>query len=124
MCEMSSKHGSHWLEREDFGAVTVVRLKAPKLLDDNTIREVFNPIYSLVADVGRSHLVLNLAGVEYLSSMALGKLVMLSRKAQAGNGAVALCHLSPTVENTLYTTHLKDLFTIYATEQEALQSFS
>jgi anti-sigma B factor antagonist len=121
---MSGKHGSHWLEREDFGAVTVARLKAAKRLDDDTSRAVFDPIYSLVADVGRSRLVLNLAGVEWLSSMALGKLVMLRRKAQAGNGRLALCHLSPTVENTLETTHLKDLFTIYATEQEALRSFS
>jgi anti-sigma B factor antagonist len=121
---MSSKHGSHWLEREDFGDVTVVRLKTPKLLDDDTSREVFNPIYSLVADVGRSRLVLNLATVEYLSSMALGKLVMLNRKAQAGNGVLALCHLSPNAESILDSTHLKDLFTIYTTEQEALQSFS
>ena len=36
---MPEKHGSHWLEREDVGAVTVVRLKTPKVLDEDTIRE-------------------------------------------------------------------------------------
>ena len=59
-----------------------------------------------------------------MNRMKGGKLVMLSRKAQAGNGRLALCHLAPTVESVLDTTHLKDLFTICATEQEALQSFS
>jgi anti-anti-sigma regulatory factor len=88
---MPSKHGTtHWLERVDFGEVTVVRLKPPKTLDENTIRAVFDPIYSLVSDMGRNNLVLNLAAVDHLPSMALGKLVMLNRKVQAGNGRLAL----------------------------------
>jgi anti-anti-sigma factor len=118
---MPSKHGTtHWLEREDFGDVTVVRLKTPRGLDDDTIRAVFDPIYSLVTEMGRSNLVLNLEAVEYLPSIALGKLVMLNRKVQAANGRLALCQLSPAVEETLESTHLKELFSIYATEQEAL----
>ena len=120
---MPSKHGTtHWLEREDFGDVTVVRLKPPKDLDDDTIREVFTPIYSLVSDMGRSNLVLNLAPVEYLPSMALGKLVMLNRKVQAAQGSLALCQLSPTVAEILESTRLNELFHLYATEQEALSS--
>jgi anti-anti-sigma factor len=120
---MSSQHGSHWLERADFGAMTVVRLKPTRIVDDDATRAVFDPIYSLVDDVGRNQLVLNLAAAEYLSSMGLGKLVMLNRKVQAGNGRLALCHLSPAVESSLESAHLKQLFNIYATEQEALQSF-
>jgi anti-sigma B factor antagonist len=120
---MSSKHGSHWLEREDFGAVTVVRLKLRRIVDDDTTRAVFDPIYSLVDDVGRKQLVLNFAVVEYLSSLGLGKLVTLNRKVQAGNGRLALCHLSPPVENSLESASLKPLFSLYATEQEAVQSF-
>jgi anti-anti-sigma factor len=120
---VSGKQGSHWLEREDRGKVTVVRLKTPKVLDEDTIRAVFDPIYSL-SGLGRNQLVLNLAAVEYLPSLALGKLVMLNRKVQADNGRLALCQLSPVVEETLQSTHLNDLLNLYATEQEALQSFS
>ena len=120
---MTGKHGTtHWLEREDFGDITVVRLKTPKVLDDDLVRAVFEPIYSLVSNMGRNNLVLNLAAVEYLPSMALGKLVMLNRKVQAGNGRLALCQLSPTAQEILDSTHLSELFNIYATEQEALQS--
>jgi anti-anti-sigma factor len=118
---MPNKLGTtHWLEREDFGEVTVVRLKTPKLLDEDTIQAVFDPIYSLVSDMGRNNLVLNLAAFDHLPSMALGKLVMLNRKVQAGNGRLALCQLSPTVKEILETIHLGELFNIYATEQEAL----
>ena len=120
---MSEKHGSHWLEREDVGEVTVVRLKTPKVLDEDTIRAAFDPIHT-ISGLGRNRLVLNLAAVEHLPSMALGKLVMLNRKAQAGNGRLALCQLSPPVMEILETTHLNELLNIYATEEEALQSFS
>src|SRR5688572_15630595 len=101
----------HWLEREDFDKATVVRLKTPKLLDEDTLRAVFDPIYTIVG-IGRARLVLNLAAVEYLPSMALGKLVMLNRKAEAANGRLALCCLTPIVAETLASTHLDSLFNI------------
>jgi anti-anti-sigma factor len=77
-------------------------------------------VYSLVSDMGRNNLVLNLAAVDHLPSMALAKLVMLNRKVQAGNGRLALCQLSPTVKEILESTHLSDFFNIFAMEQEAL----
>jgi hypothetical protein len=40
---MASKHGSHWLEREDIGRVTVARVTMPKMLDDDSTRMVFDP---------------------------------------------------------------------------------
>ena len=121
---MSTKHGSHWLEREDFGSVTVVRLKTPKTLDEDTIRAVFEPIYSLVGEIGRNQLILSLDAVEHLPSLALGKLVMLNRKVQAAEGRFALCHLSPAVLHTLDSARLLELFNICATEQDALESFA
>jgi anti-sigma B factor antagonist len=120
---MATKHGSHWLEREDVGEVTMVRLKTPRVPDEDTVREVFEPIYSLVSDMGRKRLVLNLATTEWLPSMALGKLVMLNRKCQACGGRLALCQLTAPAQEILETTHLNDLFAIYATEAEALASF-
>jgi anti-anti-sigma factor len=120
---MSGKHGGHWLGREDFGGVTVVRLRPPKAVDDDTARAVFDPIYTLVGEVGRTNLVLNLAGVEHLPSLGLGKLVLLNRKAQAAGGRLALCHLPPGVEGALDSTRLKGLFAVYATEEEAVRSF-
>lgn len=121
---MSTTHETQWMEREDFGDLTVVRVKTPKVPDEEVIRAVFDPIYTLVTGVGRSRLILNLAAVEYLPSMALGKLVMLNRKVEAANGRLALCHLSATVKGVFESTHLTPVFKTYATEQEALQSFA
>src|SRR5262249_15011587 len=106
---------------EDFGDVTVVRLRLPKAIDDETIRTAFAPIYSLL-DVGCRKLVLNLADVHYLPSMGLGKLVMLNRRMQAAAGRLALTRLSPTVTEVLEGTHILHLFSAHGTEQEAVQS--
>ncbi len=121
---MPAKHGTHWLEREDFGAVTVVRLKVPGVPDEDIVRAVFDPLASLVAAVGRRHLVLNLATVPALPSVAVGKLVLLNRQAQAAGGCLALCRLSPTVAQTLDGMDLTDLFSIHGDEQEAVRSFA
>jgi anti-anti-sigma factor len=118
---MSTTHGTHWLDREDRGPVTIVRLKTPKVPDEDTIRTVFELMLKLL-DVGRNQLVVNLSVADFLPSMALGKLVMLNRKVQAANGRLALCHLSPEVQESLEHTRLLPLFSVYATEAEAAAS--
>jgi anti-sigma B factor antagonist len=119
---MLSGHGGHWLERKDVGRVTVVRLKVQRLLDDEVTQDLFRQIYSLV-DLGRRNLVLDLGAVEQLASVALGKLVMLNRKAQAADGRLALCALTPAVLAALEPTHLADRFGIYPDEEAALLTF-
>jgi anti-sigma B factor antagonist len=119
----STTHGSHWLEREDFGDVTVVRLLLPKVQDDDA-QVLFKQIYTLVDGMGRAHLVLNLRAVQFLTSMSLGKLVMLNRKTQAANGRLALCQLSPSVNDIMEVTRMTQLFDVFATEQDAVQSFA
>jgi anti-sigma B factor antagonist len=118
---MSVKHGDHWLEREDFGDVTVVRFKSPRVVDEDN-SAVFDEIYA-VNKLGRNRLVLNLAVCEYMTSMGLGKMVMLNRKVQAAHGRLALCAMNAAVEEIFEITHLLPLFNVYATEQAAIESF-
>jgi anti-anti-sigma factor len=119
----STTHGGHWLTREDFGDVTVVRLLLPRIHDDDA-QVLFKQIYSLVDDMGRRNIVLNLKPVEYVNSMTLGKLVMLNRKTQAANGRMALCQLSAGVSEIVGVTRLTQLFQVYDTEQDAMRSFA
>jgi anti-sigma B factor antagonist len=121
---MQSHHGSHWMQREDVGDITIVRLKTPRIVDDDITRAVFDPLVTLVTEMGRRNLVLNLASAESLPSLALAKLVVLNRKVSAVNGRLVLCHLSPNVVGVLETTHLNDVLNLCGDEQEALQSFA
>jgi anti-sigma B factor antagonist len=121
---MSETRTSDVLEREDFGDVTVLRVQVPMLRGDQATEALFEQTYSLVDDAGRSRLVLNLAGVEYFASMAIGKLVTLIRKVHSAGGRLVVCKLTRTLEATLQVTHLADLLHHYDDEQEAVRSFS
>jgi anti-sigma B factor antagonist len=112
----------HDLQREDLDDVTVVRLRAQRLDDEKPIRALFQEVGALV-EAGHPKLVLNFRRVEYLASLAIGKLLMLQRKVQAAKGRLALCHLSPAIEEALEVMHLKEIVPSYGSEQEALRSF-
>ena len=121
---MSEKHGSHWLEREDFGEVTVVRLKMPKLTNDDITLDLFDQISTLASEMGRILIVLNLAGVEMVYSLGLGKLIMLNRRLQVAGGHLVLCHLRPFVAEVIETAHLSDVLTIRENEQQAIEQLA
>jgi anti-anti-sigma factor len=120
---MRTREGGPRLEREDIGDVTVVRVRGLRYLVDEA-DPVFGPIQGLVADAGRSNLVLSLAPVLFLASVPFGKLVSLQRLAVAAGGRLALCELSPGVREILDVTWFSELLEIYPTEEEAVRSFA
>jgi anti-anti-sigma factor len=113
---------SQWLEREDFGDMTVLRVKAPLLRDDETTEALFEQTFLLVDAASRSRLVLNLDGVGFMASAAIGKLILLMRKAASAGGKLTLCNLSRSLEEVLRVSRLSDVLLSYPDEQEALQA--
>jgi anti-sigma B factor antagonist len=113
---------SQELETEDVGDVAVVRITAPRLENEDHIRAVFQEVAGLV-DAGRPNLLLNLGRVEFLASVAVGKLLTLHRKVQSAGGRLALCQLSSATDEVLEIMHLKQVIPVYDDEQEALRSF-
>jgi anti-anti-sigma factor len=111
------------LDCQDFGDVTVLRLKVPMLRADEVTEALFEQTYSLVDEAGRSRLVLNCDGLVYLASRVLGKLVTLLRKVRAAGGRLALCKVHPTIAGVLQTARLADVLLSYADEQDAIRSF-
>jgi anti-anti-sigma factor len=118
---MPEKHSGGVLEREDLGDVTVARVKAPLLRDDETTEGLFGAVFAILDEPGGRKLVLDLGPVEYVASVVLGKLVVLSRK---GRGRLALCRLTATIDRMLEATHLADVFAIFGDEEAAVRSFA
>ena len=76
------------------------------------------------AEEGRTKFVLDLSGVSSLDSHGLGDLVA-GQQVVAGVGArVALCHVHPYVAEPLRVMNVVDLFDLFESEQDALQSFA
>ena len=69
---------------------------------------------------GELRQVLDLAGVDYISSAGLRSLLVVAKKAQAANGCLVLCGLTPTVLNVMTISGFQQLLKICVTEEEAL----
>jgi anti-sigma B factor antagonist len=65
-------------------------------------------------------LLLNMVGVTFLSSAGLRILLMLYRKIEAQDGAVALCNLRETIQDTMSITGFFHFFTAYNSETEGI----
>lgn len=68
--------------------------------------------------------VLQLEDVTFLDSGGLGALVRLVGTLRAGRGDLKLCQLSPFLKKIFETTNLAGVFPIYASEKEAIDSFT
>jgi anti-sigma B factor antagonist len=103
---------------EKLGEITIVRFTDPKIGLD--AREA---LYGLVENQGDQKIVLNFENVRFLSSAAIGMLINLKNKAEAGGGTLKLCQLDPDIREILRLTTVDRLFSIFDTEQDAIGSF-
>ena len=71
------------LEVSEVGDVTVVRFVDRKILDESNIQELGEELFQLVDEEKRKKLLLNFTSVGFLSSAALGKLIMLEQMGHA-----------------------------------------
>jgi anti-sigma B factor antagonist len=74
-------------------------------------------------DGGRTLIVLDLAGVDYMSSAGLRELVNSLKKAKKVTGDVRLAQPSERVREVLEMAGLDTIFQIYETQVEAVGSF-
>ena len=102
------------------GDVSMVRFLDRKIIDAANIQELGDELFALVEKESRKNLVLNFASVEFLSSAALNKLIILDKKVKAHSGKMLLCNLKPEIYEVFAITRLNQLFNIKNTEQEAL----
>ena len=107
----------------EVGNVTVVHFRDSRITDDLNIQELGEELFHLVEAEKRKKLVLNFAGVDFLSSAALGKLITLERKVKAHNGLMKLCSIRPQIHEVFLITKLNRLFDIRSDEADALAAF-
>ena len=66
---------------------------------------------------------LNLAEVEFINSSGLGSLVSVMKEIRLRKGRLTLSNLASYVEEIFEITQLSHIFEIFATEEEALNSY-
>jgi anti-sigma B factor antagonist len=106
------------------GEVTVVRFLDRKILDAAKIQELGEELFSLVGYEDRRKLLLNFANVEFLSSAALNKLIILEKKVKADGGRLVLSDLRPEIHEVFVITRLTQLFEIKENEAGGLAALA
>ena len=77
---------------------------------------------SRLIDDSNHHLILNLGGVDYMSSSGFRVCITSLRKLNARNGTLKMCCIQPNVYRIFEVIELKSIFDIYETEEEALKA--
>ncbi len=105
---------------EDLGDVTVVRFLDRKILDEARIQAIGCQLSEFVMRDGRRNMVLDFANVEYLSSGALGQIIILNKQLRVVEGRLVLCGIAKEVYATFDSTKLNMFFKIVGSAQEAV----
>jgi anti-anti-sigma factor len=111
------------LDVSEVGGVTVVRFVDRKILDAANIQELGEELFALVEKENRKSLLLNFSDVEFLSSAALNKLIILDKKVKAAVGKLKFSNLRPEIFEVFVITRLNQLFDIKDKQDDALADF-
>lgn len=103
--------------------IHIVKIEVPTLVDGPGLDEFRQHLDQLHADSPRLDILIDLGGVEMLSSPAIGLLGMEHRRTWGSQGRMKLCGIGPTVMQVFTITRLNGYFDIYPTRDEALASF-
>jgi anti-sigma B factor antagonist len=108
------------LETDNTQSVSVMKVKGR--VDSESAPELDNALSKLLAD-GRNKIVLDLQGVEYISSAGLRALVKALKGAQGSGGDVRLASVSEPIEVILRTVGMMQMFKLFSTSEEAATGF-
>jgi anti-sigma B factor antagonist len=112
------------IQTSKVNTVTVVTFVDRKILDAANIQELGDELFGLVEQPDpQKALLLDFGTVEFLSSAALNKLIILDKKVKAKSGRLKLCNLKPEIQEVFVITRLNQLFDIKDTVDDALSAF-
>ncbi len=105
------------------GNITVVELLNEEVLEEMTINNIAESLFSLVEENASIKLLLSFKKVKHLSSSALGTLIRLNKRVEENKGTLKLCGLRKGLYDIFVITKLNRLFDIYDDKEEAIASF-
>lgn len=112
-------------ERQDVQGISVFRFHNARILSDRSVQELGDRFTAFLSSLdGPPRVVISFQGVTFLSSAALGKLILLQRKVKERGGELKLCDIHPPNLEVFRVAHLNDYFMIYPDLNSALGAFA
>jgi len=107
------------IKTKDVQGISVVTVAGR--IDASTAPDLEKVLLTELILSGKTNVVINFGGVEYISSGGLRVLLVAAKEMKAKNGTLRLCHLSPNVYKIFKLAGFTTIFNIYETEEEALK---
>jgi anti-sigma B factor antagonist len=108
------------IETDNAQSVSVVKVKGR--VDSESAPELDTALTNLLNDE-HNKIILNLQGVDYISSAGLRAMVKAYQTAKKAGGDVYLASISEPIEVILRTVGMMQIFKMYATSEEAAAGF-
>ncbi len=108
------------LDITELDGVIVVE-NAPQKLDYTVCNDFQRQIIPHL-DQGADKLLIDLSGVGFLDSSAIGALITLRNRIMKTKGAIALCGITPQVSRIIKITDLQKVFEIHGDKASALDA--
>lgn len=106
------------ITEEKTGNVLTVALDGR--LDANTAKNVEERILKRIEE-GHRQLVVDLARLDYISSVGLRVLMLAAKRLKGGNGSAVVCSLQPSIRQVFEIAGFHTLFRIYDSRAEAVR---
>jgi anti-anti-sigma factor len=112
-----------WLVVEQVGDVDVVRFNCQSIVDRDVVRGIGDQLDRLMGRVSSPRMVLNLRGVEHMTSTMLGKFISMHKRIETLGGRLVLSDINRELLPVFKVTQLDRLLNLFPDEAVALQSF-
>jgi anti-sigma B factor antagonist len=108
------------LKTDEADGVLIVSFQDASILDTLTIQKIGRELFEIVETQAKRKVILDFGEVRFLSSMALGVLLTLRRKADKAGAAIALTRVRDELARVFEITNLDKLFQFFNTNEEAV----
>ena len=109
------------INTNEVAGVTFVSLKGD--IKSTTSGEVMDALVGLVKG-GSDKLLINLEGVDFISSAGLRSILVAAKLLKNSNGQMRICGAKESVRKVLETSGFTSLVALYTDESEALAAFT
>ena len=102
---------------------SVVELLDSKLSGPILMQELAQEWNTLLEQLDRKDVVLDLSRVEFIASAALNRLILFQKRVHNSGGSLKLCNLRQEIASVFAATRLNQVFDIQKNVPEALASY-
>lgn len=107
----------------NINGVTIVRFREKRIVDAGNIEAIGDEMLNLVKVQHLKNILLNFEGVEFLSSAAFNKLILLNKEVKNVGGILRLTGLKAEILEAFKVLKLNKIFDIRTSEADAIKAY-